>query len=346
MGIAVTNDLDAGAMQRLAQWLDQAVPQLGKLRGIAKFSGGQSNPTYGVTCAAGSCVLRRRPFGPLLPKAHMIEREYAVMAALDGSGVPVPKMFAFCDDAGVIGAAFYVMERVEGRIFWDPSFPGHSPAERAAFFDAMNQTVAALHRLKPQDVGLGDYGRPEGFMARQVRRWTEQFRAAQTHEIPAMDQLMVWLAERVPADPAQPRVFHGDLRLDNMIFHPTEPRVLALLDWELSTLGDPMADLAYHVMTWRIPARLFRGLGGFDLRDLGIPAERDYLDAYLRRTGAEPPQNWTFYLAFSLFRIAAILQGVAKRAQDGNASNKDAADVGARAAPLAELGWQIACETT
>lgn len=338
----MAHDLDASAMQRLADWLRLAVPQLGELREVAKFAGGQSNPTYGVTCSAGNCVLRRRPFGALLPKAHMIEREYAVMSALRGSGVPVPGMLAFCDDVSVIGSAFYVMERVDGRIFWDPSFPEHSPAARTALFDAMNQTVAALHRLKPADVGLADYGHPGGFMARQVRRWSEQYRAAQTHEIKAMDELIAWLAKRVPADPVQPRLFHGDLRLDNMIFHPTEPRVLALLDWELSTLGDPMADLAYHMMTWRIPAQLFRGLAGIDLEALGIPTEHEYLSAYLRRTGAEQPGDWKFYLAFSFFRVASILQGIAKRAQEGNASSKDAAEVGARAAPLAELGWAIA----
>ncbi len=335
-------NLDSGAYHRLGEWLRSNVPQLGQLLGVVKFPGGQSNPTYRVDCNDGSCVLRRRPFGPLLPKAHMIEREYQVMAALQGSGVPVPTMLAYCRDEAVIGTEFFVMERVEGRIFWDPAFPGFAPAERAALFDAMNATVAALHRVNPADVGLSRFGRPEGFMSRQVRTWTEQYRAACTREIKSMNELINWLPARVPVDAAVPRIFHGDLRLDNMIFHPVEPRVVAILDWELSTLGDPMADLAYHLMTWRIPPQLFRGLGGLDLASLGIPGEREYLSAYLRRTGAEMPADWAFYLAFALFRVASILQGVAKRAQEGNASATNAADLGARAEPLADIGWQIA----
>jgi aminoglycoside phosphotransferase (APT) family kinase protein len=340
----MVDTIDPAALRRLSKWLAKEAPQLGKIQNIVKFPGGQSNPTYRIIGGGGNCVLRRRPFGPLLPKAHMIEREYAVMSALRGSGVPVPAMLSYCEDELIIGSAFYLMEHVEGRIFWDPTFPEHSPAERAAFYDAMNSTVAALHRIKPADVGLECYGRPAGFMARQVRRWTEQYRMAQNHEIRAMEELIAWLPNRVPPDPSQPRLVHGDLRLDNLIFHPTKAQVLAILDWELSTLGDSTADLAYHVMTWRIPPQLFRGLAGLDLPSLGIPTEHEYLKAYQRRTREEPTGHWSFYLAFSLFRVASILQGIAKRAMEGNASAIDAAELGARAEPLADIGWTIARE--
>lgn len=334
--------LEAQSLARLSEWLRERVPALGNLQSAEKFAGGQSNPTYRLLCSEGSCVLRRRPFGHLLPKAHMIEREYIVMSALHKTSVPVPRMLGYCKEEAVIGAQFYLMEYLEGRIFWDPTLPSYSAAGRASLYDAMNAVVANLHSIDPQSVGLQSYGRPNGFMARQVRLWTEQYRAAQTGEIRSMDELIAWLPAHVPPDPPQACVFHGDLRLDNLMFHPTEPRVTAVLDWELSTIGDPNADLAYHMIGWRIPQQLFRGLGGVDLAELGIPNEHEYLQAYLARRHAELPENWTFYLAFSLFRLASILQGIARRARDGNASAADAADLGARAAPLADIGWEIA----
>jgi aminoglycoside phosphotransferase (APT) family kinase protein len=337
-----SSDLESSASERLAAWFHRELPQLGAIREIKTFSGGQSNPTYKITCEQGAAVLRRRPFGHLLPRAHMIEREYAVMSALNGSGVPVPRMLAFCDDMAVIGTAFFAMEFLEGRIFWDPALPSCTREERGAMFMAMNNAVSRLHKVDPYERGLGDYGKPQHFIARQVRRWSEQYRAAQTRHIPAMDALIDWLPRHLPPDPPQARIFHGDLRMDNMIFHPTEPKVLALLDWELSTLGDPMADLAYHVITWRLPPNLFRGLGALDIEALGIPSEDAYLRAYFDRTGFDPPSNWSFYLAFSLFRVTAIVQGIAKRAEQGNANSQDAAELGTRAAPLAEIGWSLA----
>ncbi len=307
---------------------------------LRKFDFGQSNPTFRLSTPARDYVLRRKPLGPLLPKAHAIEREYRVMRALEGSGVPAPRVLALCEDVSLLGAAFYVMEFVDGRIFYDQRLPGIEPGERAALFDGMNRAVAQLHSVDPAAIGLGDYGRSEGFVRRQVELWTRQYRATEGRRIAAMEGLIDWLPRHVP--PEQPgRIFHGDLRLDNMIFHPTEPRVIALLDWELSTLGDPLADFAYHAMVWRVGADLFRGFADLDRGALGLPEEADYVAAYCERTGREGIADWDFYLAFSLFRLAAILQGVWKRAQDGQARAADAADVGARAAPLAEIGWNI-----
>ena len=341
----LAHDLDRTAVDHLRTWLPRAAPHLGALVDLRKFPGGQSNPTYLLECAGGRAALRRKPFGQLLPKAHMIEREYAVMDALGKVDFPAPRMLAYCDDLEVIGSAFYLMEFVEGRIFWNPALPELNMADRRAVFDSMNRTVARLHALDPGEIGLGDFGRPAGFMARQVRLWTDQYRAAQTHDIPAMERLMEWLPGRLPPEPPRATLFHGDLRLDNMIFHPTEPRVLAVLDWELSTLGDPFADFAYHEMTWRIPPDLFRGLGGVDLDELGIPSEAAYRQSYLDRVGETTRAvDWTFYLAFGLFRAASIIQGIAKRAQQGNASSADAAEQGAKAGPLADLGWSIVQE--
>ncbi len=322
-------------------WLAGAVEGYRGPGQLHKFGFGQSNPTYRLRAVSGDYVLRRKPFGPLLPKAHAIEREYRVLKALDGSGVPVPRVRAFCEDISLLGAAFYVMDFVEGRIFYNQRLPGLSAVERGSIFDAMNTAVASLHNVDPLTLGLDGYGRSERFVERQVALWTRQYRASEGKPIPAMEELITWLPEHLP--PEQPaRIFHGDLRLDNMIFHPTEPRVVALLDWELSTLGDPIADFAYHAMVWRVGADLFRGFGGLDLDALGIPRESDYVQRYCARTGRDALPNWNFYLAFSLFRVAAILQGVWRRAQDGQASSDDAVQVGAKAAPLAAIGWDIA----
>jgi aminoglycoside phosphotransferase (APT) family kinase protein len=310
---------------------------------LQKFGFGQSNPTYRLRSGSGRYVLRRKPFGPLLPKAHAIEREYRVLHALRDSNVPVPKALALCDDPAILGSPFYVMDFVEGRIFYDQRLPGLSPQERAGVFDAMNATVANLHRAEPQDLGLEDFGRPERFLERQVATWTRQYRASEGDPSEAMERLIEWLPANLP--PEQPaRIFHGDLRLDNMIFHPTEPRVVALLDWELSTIGDPLADFAYHAMVWRVGADLFRGFADLDRAAMGIPEEADYVRLYCERTGRTGIPQWNFYLAFSLFRLAAILQGVWRRSQVGQASGADAEIVGAKAHPLAEIGWRIARE--
>lgn len=325
----------------LDAWLVDAVPGYRGPGTLEKCGFGQSNPTFMLTAASGKYILRRKPLGPLLPKAHMIEREFRVLKALEDSQVPTPKVYALCEDPDVIGAAFYVMEFVEGRIFYDQTLPGYSAAERDAIYDGMNQAVADLHAVRPDDVGLADFGRSEGFVERQVSLWTRQYRAAEGERIEAMEKLIEWLPEHLP--PEEPgRIFHGDLRIDNMIFHPTEPRVIALLDWELSTLGDPIADFAYHMMVWRVSPDLFRGLAGLDFDAIGIPNEEDYIQRYLARSGRESLPHWNFYLAFSLFRIAAILQGIWSRAQTGQASSADAEEVGRKAAPLAEVGWEIA----
>lgn len=310
---------------------------------LQKFGFGQSNPTYRLRTDSGQYVLRRKPLGPLLPKAHAIEREYRVLHALGDSDVPVPKVLAFCDDSAILGAPFYIMEFVEGRIFYDHRLPGMTSDERAGIFDAMNATVANLHRAEPLALGLEDFGRPERFVERQVALWTRQYRASEGERCEAMERLIEWLPTNLP--PEQPgRIFHGDIRLDNFIFHPTEPRVIALLDWELSTIGDPLADFAYHAMVWRLDADLFRGFVDLDRGAMGIPEEVDYVRLYCERTGLTNISHWNFYLAFSLFRVAAILQGVWRRSQDGQASSADAEIVGAKAHPLAEIGWQIARE--
>lgn len=327
----------------LETWLVSHVAGFRGSGELQKFGFGQSNPTYKLIADSGQYVLRRKPSGPLLPKAHAIEREYRVLHALRDSDVPVPKVLAFCDDSSILGSPFYIMDYVDGRIFYDQRLPGMAPHERAAIFDAMNATVASLHQVEPLALGLEDFGRPEHFVERQVATWTRQYRASEGARCDAMERLIEWLPENFP--PEQPaRIFHGDLRLDNMIFHPTEPRVIALLDWELSTIGDPLADFAYHSMVWRVGADLFRGFGDLDRAVMGIPEEADYVRRYCERTGRTEIPQWNFYLAFSLFRVAAILQGVWRRSQDGQASSADAEIVGAKAHPLAEIGWQIARE--
>ena len=322
-------------------WLAAHVPGYAGPGRLHKFGFGQSNPTYRLSTATKDYVLRRKPFGQLLPKAPAIEREFRVLAVLRDTDVPVPRVHALCEDASLLGAAFYVMDFVPGRSFYDQRLPGLAPSERAAIFDGMNDAIARLHRVDPLAIGLADYGRPEGFIERQIAVWTKQYRASEGDRIPAMEGLIDWLPRNLPA-PQPPAVFHGDLRLDNMIFHPTEPRVIAVLDWELSTLGDPIADFAYNCMFWRVGADLFRGFQDLDLAGLGIPTEAAYVEKYCARTGRSALPAFNFYLAFSMFRLAAILQGVWRRARDGNASAADAADVGARAAPLAAIGWAIA----
>ena len=335
----------------LADWLTTHVEGFAGPLSVEQFKGGQSNPTFKLTTPGATYVMRSKP-GPatrLLPSAHAIEREFRVMKALAGHGVPLPRMLALCEDEAVIGRAFYVMAFVPGRVLWDPALPGMTPVERGAIFDEMNRVIAALHSVDVAAAGLSDYGKPGNYFERQIGRWTRQYQASITQSIAAMDRLIEWLPSHLPAsavDGARAAVVHGDFRLDNLVFHPTEPRVLAVLDWELSTLGHPLADFSYHCMTWHIPAGVLRGIGGLDLTALGIPAEADYVRRYCERTGLATPEalaaDWNFYLAYNLFRLAAILQGIAKRAEDGTASSAEARDAGARARPLAELGWRFA----
>ncbi|MEQ1887412.1 MAG: phosphotransferase [Bryobacteraceae bacterium] len=324
-------------------WLEAHVEGYRGPGKLQKFAFGQSNPTFQLSTARKEYVLRRKPFGQLLPKAHAIEREFRVLTALRESDVPVPRVYALCEDTSLLGTAFYVMDYVAGRSFQDHRLPGLSVSERTAIFDGMNAAIASLHRVDPLTLGLGTYGRAEGFIGRQISVWTNQYRASASEgrRTEAMEHLIEWLPQHVP--PEQPAaIFHGDLRLDNMIFHATEPRVIAILDWELSTLGDPLADFAYNCMFWRVGVDLFRGFKGLDLEALGIPQAKEYERWYAERTGRSELPHMNFYLAFSLFRMAAILQGVWRRAQDGNASAEDAAEVGAKAAPLAAIGWDIA----
>jgi len=308
---------------------------------LEQFNGGQSNPTFLLRTPARRYVLRRKPSGPLLPSAHAIEREFRVMNALRASEVPVPRMVCLCEDPSVLGSAFYVMEHVQGRILWDPALPGFRPDERARLFDDMNRVIAALHRVDVAAAGLADYGKPGNYFARQIGRWSTQYRASETERIEAMDRLIEWLPQHIPADNATALV-HGDYRLDNLVFHATEPRVVAVLDWELSTLGHPMADFAYHAMAWSSPAGEMRGLAGLDLAALGIPSVDAYVERYCERVGMARPSaaEWSFYLAYNLFRGAAISQGILKRALDGSASSAHAVEAGSRARAVAEAGWR------
>ena len=315
------------------------------------FKGGQSNPTYKLITPSASYVMRSKP-GPvarLLPSAHAIEREFKVMRGLQGTDVPVPKMHCLCEDETVIGRAFYVMEFVEGRVLWDQSLPGMTNAQRGDIYDEMNRVIAALHQVKFAERGLADYGKPGNYFERQIGRWSKQYNASITQPIPEMDSLMQWLPANIPdsaRDASQVSIVHGDFRLDNLLFHPTEPRVLAVLDWELSTLGHPLADFSYHCMAWHISPGAFRGIGGLDVASLGIPTEAEYIRRYCERTGLTTPEalqpDWNFYLAYNLFRLAAILQGIAKRVEAGTASSAQAVSSAAGAPLLAKMAWDFA----
>ncbi|MDO8769534.1 MAG: phosphotransferase [Burkholderiaceae bacterium] len=318
---------------------------------VEMFKGGQSNPTYKLVTPSMSYVMRAKP-GPvvkLLPSAHAIEREFAVMSGLQGTDVPVPKMYCLCEDEAVIGRAFYVMEFMQGRVLWDQSLPGMTTAERGAIYAEMNRVIAALHMVDFAAKGLAGYGKPGNYFERQLGRWSKQYTASITQPIVEMDHLMAWLPAHIPAsalDPSKVGIVHGDFRLDNLMFHPTEPRVIAVLDWELSTLGHPFADFSYHCMSWHIPQGAFRGIGGLDLASLGIPSEEAYIRSYCERTGLCTPQglkaDWNFYMAYNLFRLAAILQGIAKRVEAGTASSAQAASSGAGARQLAQMAWKFA----
>jgi aminoglycoside phosphotransferase (APT) family kinase protein len=323
---------------RLTAWLAAHLPGFEPPLRLEQFRGGQSNPTYLVTAGAQRYVLRKKPPGALLPSAHAVDREFRVMRALQASEVPVPEAYALCSDASVIGTAFFVMAYVEGRIFWDHSLPDIAPAARALIFDEMNRVIAALHRVDYAAAGLSNYGRPGNYLQRQIARWSKQYRATETRRIAAMDRLITWLPDNVP-EGDETKLVHGDYHLNNMIFHPAEPRVLAVLDWELSTLGHPLVDFAYHCLDWMLPPDMLGRLGGIDLTALGIPAMDAYVEAYCRRTGRQSIEHFDYYQAFGLFRIAAVHQGIVKRIEDGSVSSPEARAV-ARPAYLADLGWQ------
>jgi aminoglycoside phosphotransferase (APT) family kinase protein len=346
--MAGTHAFDAVALQA---YLQSHLDRFSGPLSVEQFKGGQSNPTYKLVTPGASYVMRSKP-GPsarLLPSAHAVEREFRVMSALAGSDVPVPGMLVLCEDESVIGRAFYVMEFVHGRVLWEQALPDMTPAQRGAIYDEMNRVIAALHRLDVGALGLSDYGRPGNYFERQISRWSKQYRASVTGPNDAMDRLIEWLPVNIPAsarDETLVSVVHGDFRLDNLIFHPSEPRVLAVLDWELSTVGHPLADFSYHCMSWHIPPGTFRGIGGLDHGALGIPSETEYVRRYCERSGRGTPAqlqaDWNFYLAYNMFRLAAILQGIAKRVETGTAASEQARQSGAGAKPLAEMGWRLA----
>ena len=351
VGTKPVSDKQAFDIPALSAWLDQNLAGFKGPLSVESFKGGQSNPTYKLITPGQSYVMRAKP-GPvakLLPSAHAVEREFAVMSGLQGSDVPVPTMYCLCEDESVIGRAFYIMEFMQGRVMWDQSLPGVSNAERGAVYDEMNRVIAALHTVKFAERGLSGYGKPGNYFERQIGRWSKQYVASITQPIVEMDRLMEWLPQHIPAmarDESMVGIVHGDYRLDNLMFHPTEPKVIAVLDWELSTLGHPLADFSYHCMTWHIPQGLGRGIGGVDIASLGIPSEQDYIRRYLDRTKFTTPDalkaDWNFYLAYNMFRIAAILQGIAKRVEAGTASSAQAVSSAAGARPLAELAWKFA----
>jgi aminoglycoside phosphotransferase (APT) family kinase protein len=324
---------------RLRRWMEANVEGFAGPLAVEQFKGGQSNPTYKLTTPGRSYVLRRKPPGKLLPGAHAVDREYRVISALHAQCFPVARSYGLCLDETVIGTQFYVMEMVEGRIFWDPAFREVPRAERPAYFDAMNATIASLHSIDPETAGLGDYGKPGNYFARQIARWSKQYAEdREAGRVPAMDRLVEWLPGAVPPDEPQARIIHGDFRCDNMIFHPERPEVLAVLDWELSTLGHPLADFSYHLMMYRMPD----ALGELDLAELNIPSEDDYVRAYCARTGRDGIPDLDFYLAFNLFRLAGILHGIKGRIARGTAASAHATEMVKRLEPLANLAWEQA----
>ncbi|MBC7584113.1 phosphotransferase family protein [Tardiphaga sp. vice352] len=303
---------------------------------VLQFKGGQSNPTYRLNTPGRSYVMRRKPFGKLLPSAHAVDREFKVIAALGKQGFPVAKAYALCMDDGVIGSAFYVMSMEDGRIFWDPALPQLPKEERRPIFTDKIETLAKLHMYEPDQIGLGDYGKPGNYFARQVDRWTKQYKASETQSIPEMDRLMEWLPTSVPQQ-ERVSVVHGDYRIDNMVFHATQPKVQAVLDWELSTLGDPMADFTYLLMQWTMP-----GLAGLDLKELNIPTMEEAAEIYCRATGRSSVPDLNWYYSYNLFRLAGILQGIAGRIRDGTASSAKAMESVKRTVPLAKASWDYA----
>ena len=338
-------------MDALSAWLNNNLPGFSGPLSIEMFKGGQSNPTYKLTTPAKTYVMRAKP-GPvakLLPSAHAVEREFAVMRGLQSTAVPVPQMYCLCEDESVIGRAFYVMEYMQGRVLWDQSLPGMDKSQRRDIYREMNRVISALHTVPYAEHGLGGYGKPGNYFERQISRWSKQYVASITQPIVEMDHLIEWLPKNIPdmaKDEKMVSVVHGDYRLDNLMFANDTPQVLAVLDWELSTLGHPLADFSYHCMAWHIPPGAFRGIAGLPLDELGIPGEDEYIAMYCDRTGlATPAQlkaDWNFYMAYNMFRIAAILQGIAKRVEAGTASSAQAVSSAAGAKPLAQMAWKFA----
>ncbi|MGF1454542.1 MAG: phosphotransferase [Alphaproteobacteria bacterium] len=338
--VADIHRIDEG---RLHEYLSQTVDGYRGPLTVRQFKGGQSNPTYQLITPEKRYVLRRKPPGKLLKSAHAVDREFKVISALNKTDFPVPKTHVLCEDEAILGTMFYVMDFVEGRIFWEATLPQVDRAERAPIYDAMNETLARLHMTDYRAIGLEDFGRSGNYFARQISRWTKQYQLSETEEIAEMNRLIEWLPENIPDDPGD-SIVHGDYRLDNMILHPTEPRVLAVLDWELSTTGHPLGDFTYHLLQWHMPSADGSGtsLVENDLAALGIPSESEYVKAYCRRTGREDIGNLNYYFAYNFFRLAGILQGIVGRVRDGTASSDHAARNAEQVRPLAETGWQFA----
>jgi aminoglycoside phosphotransferase (APT) family kinase protein len=335
-------------VSRLEQYMQASVEGFEPPLTVSQFKGGQSNPTYLLESPSGRYVLRRKPPGKLLKSAHAVDREYRVISALHAADFPVPETHACCDDENVVGTAFFIMSCVEGRIFWNLELPDVPAPETAAMYDDLNNTIARLHNYDYESLGLGDFGRPGNYFARQISRWSGQYRASETLRIDAMDRLMAWLPEHIPPDESS-AIVHGDFRMDNLVIHPTEPRVIAVLDWELSTIGHPIGDFTYHLMAWQMPEIGIgsTGLLGKDLARLGVPEEEDYVRAYCERTGRpEGIPGRDFYSAYNFFRLAAILQGIAGRVRDGTAASAHAEKAANAVAPLAEIGWKFAREAS
>lgn len=326
-------------LTHLDTWIRAHVPAFDGPLQAEKFAGGQSNPTFKLTAGDNQYVLRRKPQGVLLASAHAVDREFQVLSALSATNVPVPTPVALCEDESVIGSMFYIMEYLEGRIFWDPALPEVSDEDRGEIYDQMNLVMANMHMVDLNEVGLRGYGKPGNYFERQIGRWTKQYRAAETETIADMEKLIDWLPKNMPKDDGQVALVHGDYRLDNMIFHPTEPKIIAVLDWELSTLGHPLADLAYQLMAWQFPREAgINGLAGMDREKLNIPDDESYIKRYCERTGQSGIEDWNFYMAFCFFRLASITQGIRKRAQIGTASSPEAAAKAAMVEPLSSMG--------
>ncbi len=336
------NEVETLDTDVLGPYLEANVAGFSALCSVEKFADGQSNPTFKVSAASGEYVLRRQPPGKLLKSAHAVDREYRVLAALADTDVPVAKVYHLCEDRDVIGSMFYIMEYCDGRIFWDSAIPEVGKTERTAIYDEMNRVLAALHQVDIEKAGLSDFGKPGSYFERQYERWSGQYRASELRPIAAMETLIGWLGENLPEEDGRVSLVHGDYRLDNIIFDASSPTMIALLDWELSTLGHPFADVGYQCMQLRMPAKIghISGLRGRDLGELGIPTEEEYVARYCQRMNIDRIDNFGFYVAFSFFRLAAIVQGVAKRAVDGNASNKNAAQLGEFVQPMAELALE------
>ena len=339
---ATPSGLDGQVWHRLGQFLcDSGVTDQTAITPTL-LTGGQSNPTYRLSVGKNELVLRKKPGGDLLPSAHAVDREYRVMKALADSEVPVPEMLLYCDDSTVIGTPFYVMRFLQGRVLFDQTIPQASAEDRRAIYQDINRVIAALHQIDPVAVGLADYGRAGNYFGRQINRWSRQYQENHTERLEALEKLIDWLPGRIP-DGDEVSIVHGDFRLDNVMLHPTEPRAIAVLDWELSTLGHPLADFSYHCMSWHIPPSLWRGIGGLDLASLGIPSEAEHLDQYVKATGlTQAQEHWDFYLAYNFFRMSSILYGIGQRARQGTAAAADALETAAKAGPLADLGWHYA----